>query len=410
MSKRIDCFWALGALNYKNNKATTCPRQWDTLSKLDNPLPSNIINQPKFNALRKSLWNGQWPYGCKTCEEFEKDNYHPYRLHHRITPEMEEGFDKETGRIKYSNLKHIEFRFSNACNFSCMHCSSAFSSGWADKLKNYTASKEVITANLEQLTDAQLNNYSLNADTCNAIFNDLCENFHNLEMIDVSGGEPLYQKQLWNMLDKLKDHPNAKNIRINITSNFNVPNCNYIELSNKLSNFGQSNIRISVDGGKNIYPYFRSGKWETLVENINNFRKNNTFTKVEATCTTSVYQMLDIENVITDMANLNVDKLHTSFVQFPTYINPTVIKHKFEQEIKTDLIHLIVDKFNDNSNIIDICRKILEYFDKKECIEEDYKRFIVYVKAADKMFEKEFNKHFTKYKINFDKNEIEKNE
>ena len=115
--------------------------------------------------------------------------------------------------------------------------------------------------------------------------------------------------------------------------------------------------------------------------------------------------MLDIKNVIQDMASLNVNKLHTSFVQFPKYLNPAIIKHKFKDKINQDLQELI-DEFSYNENISDICRKIYDYFNKKECIEKDYKRFILYVNEADKLQHKSFNNYFKKFKIDFDSSEI----
>ena len=47
-----------------------------------------------------------------------------------------------------------------------------------------------------------------------------------------------------------------------------------------------------------------------------------------------------------------------------------------------------------------------DYFNKKECIEKDYKRFILYVNEADKLQHKSFNNYFKKFKIDFDSSEI----
>ena len=69
-------------------------------------------------------------------------------------------------------------------------------------------------------------------------------------------------------------------------------------MSDLLEPFGKSSIIISVDSGKNIYPYFRhGGEWETLESNIKNFKKHNNFTSVDTSITTSVFQLMDIYDV-----------------------------------------------------------------------------------------------------------------
>ena len=42
--------------------------------------------------------------------------------------------DPVTGKVK--QLKRIEFRFDNTCNFACRHCSAEYSSTWTKIVKN----------------------------------------------------------------------------------------------------------------------------------------------------------------------------------------------------------------------------------------------------------------------------------
>ena len=59
----------------------------------------------------------------------------------------------------------------------------------------------------------------------------------------------------------------------------------YGKLSQIILKFKQSEIRISFDGGRNMYEYFRNGKYENIIKNIKKFRKHNKITKLWATNT-----------------------------------------------------------------------------------------------------------------------------
>ena len=148
--KRI-CYYALAAINYKNGNATTCPTQSDYAVKFYNlendykqMLPSHIYNNPGIIQIRKDLYEGKWPTGCSMCKVVEEESSgksmrmdYPLAKEHdgkvydqeRFADEIHEVsafklYDPKTHIIPPEGLRHIELRFSNACNFSCLHCST----------------------------------------------------------------------------------------------------------------------------------------------------------------------------------------------------------------------------------------------------------------------------------------------
>src|SRR5210317_2616021 len=77
----IKCYYALGGINYKNGVITTCPRQANQLVYANETiLPSEIFNHKNFIDLRKKLYNDQWPTGCDTCMDMERDGLNSMRL------------------------------------------------------------------------------------------------------------------------------------------------------------------------------------------------------------------------------------------------------------------------------------------------------------------------------------------
>ena len=245
----ITCFYALGGINYKNGVITTCPRQANQLVFAhETILPSQIFNHKNFKSLRKMMTNDEWPSGCDTCEDMEADNLKSMRQDFHLNNgwffkgdslssknkekskiSLLDCYNSETHEVDFRGLRHVELRFSTACNFACLHCSKVYSSGWVKKLKNYEPDQEVILNDLRQLMGTEhrhgpndKSEMRLTTEQAIEIVEDLNENFPNVEFIDFAGGELLYQKQFFPTLRKLAEHPNAKNMLISFHTNFNA--------------------------------------------------------------------------------------------------------------------------------------------------------------------------------------------
>jgi len=408
----MKCYYANGGINYKHGYTSCCAIQHDRLTHFkDTYLPTKIYNSPNFVNLRAQLQSNVWPEGCNLCEE----------LHKKGVTAMIDDYDAEVleewnhnGIMRNEGLRHLELRFSNACNMSCLHCSKVYSSGWVKKLEGYVPDHEDI--NLDQLNgDMHIkrgedpSKLGLSLAQTEEICHDLM-NFPNLTKVDISGGEVLMQKQFWRSLELLAKHPNADKMRMTFYSNFNVE-ADYGRLSDLLSRFGGSDITISIDAGTNIYPYFRDGNWSTLVENIEKFRSINKFTTLMAVNTFSAYQLLDIENIYKSIYPLGFDGVKTALVQTPRYINPAVVVHDFHDELLEDwtrtidyLESLPKDKSVQMSldHYMPALKKYL--FDSPLPSYNDYNSFLIYIRKTDKIWGQDFNHYFKKFK--FVNNEI----
>lgn len=397
----IKCHWALAALNFKNDKrVTACPRNHSSMHDLAiTKIPSQFVNSQGFRDLRKKLWNSQWPIECKSCSDFEAQGIRSYREQQNLdwwTDDLLSKFDATTGEISLENIEYIELRFSNACNLSCLHCTPSYSSKWQSLLKNETAQELDKKHKIHNILD-NASNQSWTLDEVDHLVNDLIKNFPNLRRLDIAGGEPLYQKQFWKFLKGIIHHPNISHMEIVIVSNFNTP-VNYIELSKLLLNFKNSLIRMSIDGSEKIYKYFRSGDYYKIKKNIELFRIHNKKTILEATNTISVYQLFDFEGTISDMATLPVDRLHHSFVQYPTYLSPTAIKDKTRiVEIinqSTSLSNSYSEKINKSLN--KMIHKTLEFIKSSNFNQEDYDALVYYTERMDKIKNQSFEQVYGK--------------
>ena len=401
MSK--NCHWALAAINYKNNdRITACPRgQWFLANKSQSVLPSEIFNSPGFKDLRVNLENDTFIDHCKSCKDWEDKGLDSYRTTQNKVfwhDDLINSFDKVTGESDFKNLEYLEFRFSNTCNFSCLHCMPEYSSSWSEIVRKTEVTDEDKNNGIIPLIN-EVKNQNWTIEEAEAVADDLIANFPNLKRMDFAGGEPLYQKQFWAFLRKIVHHPNVANMHVTVISNFNTE-VDFAELATLFNHFKSSTVRISVDGSERIYKYFRTGDWETLKNNIETFKSINQKTILETTCTISAYQMLTFKDSFFDMFYLQADKIHYTFVQYPTYLDPSVLKSRYWPKIEKEVEYIedFLSKANKNSEkirkgkfLVDDVRAL---FTKSETKEEDYQKFLYYIDRMDKIKGQNFDDYY----------------
>lgn len=449
MNEPVKCYYTLGGINYKNGFVTSCPQQSDQLYVIEEGKsikPSDIINSEKFKEHRKEMMSGTWSPGCHLCKEVEqtgagksmRDDY----------PADDSTYNSDTGEILLSGVKHVELRFSNACNFACLHCSVVYSSGWMSKLKYYEADDEDRKHKLIQLTkrmhrssESDTLSIDLSIENMEQIVKDLNANFPNIEKIDFAGGEVLYQKQFLPCLELLSEHPNRDNIVICFHTNFNARS-DLDRLYEVLMRFGanldkgrRTTIMMSLDSGKNIYPYFRTGNWDVLKENVKKFQTLDVNNKIYMTivCTTSVYQIMDLVNVYESFLELGINGINSSIVYTPRYLNPSLMMLKFSDKVLEDIdkvkkllkeenVRRFSDlenstkkrswrestgSFTDLSSALNSIKNIEDYVKNSQGSIEEYEALQVYIRKTDNIWKQNFNDHFKEYK--FVNNEIIRN-
>lgn len=405
-----DCYYGLGGLNYKHGYASCCAIQTDRLKWFkDSYIPSKIYNSKNFVKLRQDLSNNIWPPGCNLCQDMcDKGVRRTAMISDKPADAIK--YLDNNGVMKFEGLRNIELRFSNACNMSCLHCSSVYSSGWVKRLENYTPQYDdmyldQLNKNVHVNEGEDPTKLKLTVSQVEEICKDLINNFPKIEKIDISGGEVLIQKQFWKTLELLAKHPNAKNMFMTFYSNFNAE-ADYNRLSDLLSKYGNSDITISIDAGKNIYSYFRDGDWSKLTENVEKFRSINDFTTMKCVVTFSAYQLLDIENIYRSIFPLNFEWVKTSLVQTPKYINPAILIHDFRDVLLEDFNKTISYIESLETNLA--TRMSLEHYLKglKKYLfnsplpnYRDYNNFLLYISKTDKIWQQNFNDFYTKFKF-----------
>lgn len=123
---------------------------------------------------------------------------------------------------------------------------------------------------------------------------------------------------------------------------------------------------------------------------------------MDISCTTSIYQILEIEDVFKSFYELDCN-MDASIVQTPKYVNPSIIMYDFEKETLKDLRktedfimkNLGPEKY-DFKKWFDY---ISNYVNRTRLEYRHYNRWLVYRKKSDEIWQQNFNDHFQNYQI-----------
>ena len=146
------------------------------------------------------------------------------------------------------DLKTIDVRWSNLCNFACVYCSSDFSSQWASELNI-----KPVRPDPQQIQ--QFKDY---------IFGHAA----NLKHVYLAGGEPLLMKENLELLKLLKQHNPTVNLRIN--TNLSKVDTKIFDL---ICGFKNVHWTVSVESMAEEFEYIRyGGSWQDFLDNLSVIR------------------------------------------------------------------------------------------------------------------------------------------
>jgi MoaA/NifB/PqqE/SkfB family radical SAM enzyme len=212
----------------------------------------DAFNSNAMNTIRHQMENNEWPIGCKKCKHIESNNSQSMRS------ELFK-FHRKDFFTRYSNnleIRSLDLKPGNLCNFKCRICS-------------HTASS-VIATESNKFFNTNFKVYNRWEDTTSSEFKDLLDVLPNIEHLDLYGGEPFLNKSLTSLVKNAVFNNYAKNIRLHYNTNGSIFN---EELVSLWSNFKEVNLQFSIDDIGKRFEYERSGgEWDNVVSNIKKFK------------------------------------------------------------------------------------------------------------------------------------------
>lgn len=245
--------------------------------------PHQIFHHPKFEELRENLSNNIRDSRCLTCWNLEDKNITSHRLYTRW--QFPEEFK--------TDLKEIDISLSNKCNLACRMCNTGSSHQiWEDVDKLKKKNKMHI---FEASSNNSLESHNLPQNVKNNhLIKWIFDNTDKVKILKASGGEPLYDNNILNLLRKFVKDGNSKDTELAFHTNAMLINDDIIDLMNQ---FKIQRHSFSIDGVDSTYDYIRhKANFSILENNLKKwFRKS---TNVYALNINLVLSALNIGNVV----------------------------------------------------------------------------------------------------------------
>jgi organic radical activating enzyme len=185
--------------------------------------PSALHNTEQKKLERLEMLNGGKPSGCQYCWNIEAlgEDYVSDRKERNSTIYRPDRFEQiKTGPWDQNiNPEYIEISFGNECNFKCGYCHPKHSSAYHKEIKDFGPYTMVKNHRNDidwfQVYEEETNPY------VEAWWRWWPEVSKTLNILRITGGEPLLQSSTWRLLEDLDKNPKP-NLELNINSNFGV--------------------------------------------------------------------------------------------------------------------------------------------------------------------------------------------
>ena len=184
---------------------------------------SALHNTSQKKLERLEMLNGGKPSGCQYCWNIENmgDDYVSDRKERNVTIYTPERYMqiKKGPWDQNINPEYIEVSFGNECNFKCGYCHPKHSSSYHKEIKDFGPYEMVKNhrndINWFKVYEEETNPY------VEAWWRWWPEVSKTLNILRITGGEPLLQSSTWRLLEDLDKNP-LPNLELNINSNFGV--------------------------------------------------------------------------------------------------------------------------------------------------------------------------------------------
>jgi MoaA/NifB/PqqE/SkfB family radical SAM enzyme len=227
---------------------------YDTSKPLGNINDENIqdlVNNKNYITLRQQLVNGEKPQGCNRCYSLESSGVETLRIttNSRYPDKQNEIISSKDTSMQ--EVKYLDIRFSNICNFKCRTCGPELSSKWGQEIPFITGEKD---PGVIQIPRSKFWEYYEQA-------------LETADEIVFAGGEALMQEEHYAALQKLIQLEKF-DVTLFYTTNLSTLKYKDVDLFEIWSKFSNVKIYASLDASGDRAEYIRNGTiWKNIVSN-----------------------------------------------------------------------------------------------------------------------------------------------
>ena len=372
------------SLFYQTDRASVCCINKD-ISTIS---PMNFISGDIVQNLKKDFINNKRPESCESCWKLEDSGHRSVRTQINSMYPLDQNILTENTPTE---VKYLELRISNLCNFSCRMCGPVNSNQFDKEVKSNDSLKRYFQP-MTNVTEFD----SVNLEQIKTIAK-------NLDVLYLTGGEPMLIKEYHDIFDYLIENKYHEKIMLQITTNGSIFNPKLME---KIIQFKSIRIVLSIDGINEVGDYQRHGSsWETVKKNFYSYLD---LPKIEivVNSVSSGYTILDISNLVNFLIETRQNKRDFNWSLWravtPTQIDFSLLNkdltNRALEQVQLSLTKLLSSKFNDRffSPGIQELQSFLIELEKNNYL--NFKEFADFTKALDNSRNESFEKVFN-YKI-----------
>ena len=271
-------------------------------------------NSSDMKLIREQFRQGIKPEGCKkNCLDapegkstrFTHSKYKLNNVYGEIDWEGE------------GEMKFLNGHFSNLCNLGCVICEPLSSS-----IISVEELKDSQYANINQDPRYKKLQIHLNTlDENSTIWKELDKNISTIRNFEILGGEPLLNKNILRVIERLIDSGHSKHCVFQIITN----GTQFPDICNQLHHFKEVFIHISVDNTNERFEYERYlGKWDKWVSNVSQFdnlTKQHNHIKLHFAIAVSILNALYLPELLSHISRYNYQTFYFGDVHKPSQLS-----------------------------------------------------------------------------------------
>lgn len=254
----------------------------------------DVMNSDEYKRMRLAMLNDEYYEPCQRCYTLEEMGTWTMRQSHNVVRGMDcldiiEDTNTD-GSIDEFQLKYMDIRFSNLCNYKCRSCGPACSNLWGEeKIKEYESKEEFLE--VFQLPDIKVSNNSTGT-----FMEKLKKHLHQVEECYFAGGEILVTPEHYETLDFWVEHNMQEKVILNYTTNMSkltYKDKNGVRnLFDYWKQFPNVEIWASLDDMGDRAELIRKGtNWDKVVENLKRIKAEVPHVKLGFTPTISIWNV-----------------------------------------------------------------------------------------------------------------------
>jgi len=235
----------------------------------------DVINCDALKNIRLRFLNGEKPKECKQCWDHEKFGLASLRkqlleAYLNCTKDVFK-YTNSIGEINYKDFPIIfyDLRFSNLCNCRCITCGEIYSSMF-NELIDWSSNKN------------------------NQFIKEIKNNASNIKSLYFTGGEPMINKNHWELIDYLIETGYSKNIYVRYNTNGTTIKKSMIK---KWEQFQLVIVGFSIDAIGDLFEKMRTpAKWKNIEKKLDLFDREISSNNINGIITPTI-SSLNINNL-----------------------------------------------------------------------------------------------------------------